>query len=382
MAKQIPYTDIPDYKERVALLSKLSIGQAHLYSIEDDYITVPFLLGRSFKTCRSATQMQFNGVLTPEQNRLACELLGYLLAETKQSVLLTLYCGAGKTVLIIWLLAQLNLPVLIIVPRVILLNQWKERIATFCPTLNYKIQTPGQQMSDVTRPVVVLDEVHQLFTVRGLAAILKTCGTQYLIGATATPWRSDELNIFDYFFEHRVTCIRPPIQCHVKVIKTGLVPPMTKTDAGKLDWNALLNWQASNSERNTMIVNICKTHPKPQLILVKRIECAQALHSMLATSQLVLAKNTHTIYPETQYVIGTFAKLGTGFDCARLKTLVLASDVVEYFEQYAGRILRTGGGRALYIEILDDCFPLWKHYNERKTFYNSIHATFSTEQVA
>ncbi len=48
-------------------------------------------------------------------------------------------------------------------------------------------------------------------------------------------------------------------------------------------------------------------------------------------------------------LIGTSAKIGTGFDFDKLDTLLLAADVVEYYIQFIGRIMRKMTSIQLYL---------------------------------
>ena len=68
----------------------------------------------------------------------------------------------------------------------------------------------------------------------------------------------------------------------------------------------------------------------------------------------------------SRVLIGTCSKIGTGFDHPKIDTLLLASDVEEYFIQYLGRCMRTEAGVPVIFDLVDNYSLLKKHYNTRK----------------
>ena len=392
MANIVHFRDTGSLDERRKLIARLTLPQLHLFRVDDPLLYLPFTMGKRYECARVRGKPQeFKTILTPQQKHIATEGLTALLNDTTPSILLTLFCGGGKTVIILWILAQLGLPALILVPRIVLKTQWKERIAQFCPTLIYSIQTihMSESFDSESWPILVLDEVHQIFTREGFRTIFK-CAPLYLIGASATPWRPDELNVFELFFSRRLSFARPTFKSRVLVVRTGLTPQTEQTAQGKLDWNSLLNWQASDPARIEIIVRYARATPTPQLILTKRVAASRLIADNIGSSdggevhvQIVGGTCAQAkMNPETTHLIATFAKLGTGFDCAALVTLLLTSDVVEYFEQYAGRILRNcDSSGALFVEFLDNFAPLWSHFAERRHFYDSIGAKYEWRRV-
>lgn len=375
MAQIVPFSRIPLQQERIKLISNLQREGIDLYVFnKHDSIHVPYNILPTEAPHISTCEFDFAVSLRDYQRDLTTRAIKLLREDQLQSVLFSLYCGAGKTVMILWILAQLGLPVTIIAPRAVLVDQWRARIAEFCPQLCACICT-GRKLPGYNNPVLVLDEVHQLFT-PGILGTLMHLTPRYLIGATATPWRNDNLNVFKLFFSHQLAFTRPPVDAEVRVIRTNLRPENIKQNArGQLDWNSLINWQSENQERNQLIADECLKAPIPQLILTKRIEACVKLASLLPSGQTkIITGGDHWDGKCPNYLISTYQKLGTGFDCAELHTLVIAGDVVEYFEQYAGRILRDLRTKPVYLEFIDDFGPFWAHFKERCVFYKSIGA--------
>ncbi len=71
-------------------------------------------------------------------------------------------------------------------------------------------------------------------------------------------------------------------------------------------------------------------------------------------------------------MIGTSAKIGTGFDFDKLDTLLLAADVVEYYIQFIGRIMRKDDVNPIIFDLVDNNKTLQKHYSERLKFIKNM----------
>lgn len=373
MANAISFDQFKTTEAKMQMMKTLTEQGNLLYCVYDNFVATPFLYNRALGAVgkKFGAPHCFIGALNNSQQTLVDQALDIL--KQKSSILLTVFCGGGKTVMILHLLAQIGLPVLILVPKVALINQWHARIKQFCPTLQYHIQT-GRKTPPTNYPVLVLDEAHQLFSPQNFQTILKVY-PDFLIGATATPWRPNEIDKFKWFFADQLTFARPPINSTVWVLQSRLKPPIKLNATGRLDWNELLNWQATDLTRTAQIIDACRKAPTPQLILIKRLVAANLLNFDPASTQLICGTDhSIEIRPTTKYVIATFSKLGTGFDFSKFKTLVLTSDVVEYFEQFAGRVLRSQDGDALFIDVVDDFSPLWTHFHARTKFYNALGA--------
>jgi hypothetical protein len=149
----------------------------------------------------------------------------------------------------------------------------------------------------------------------------------------------------------------------------------------RCDWNAFLNWQATDETRMAIVVEACRQARPPVLILVKRVAAARLLAASLDKCQRVEGACVRiSIDPHAHFVVATFSKLGTGFDHAGFASLVLACDVVEYFEQYAGRVLRQVTSSPTFVEIVDTFGPAWAHFGKRLDYYKALGASFESLQ--
>jgi superfamily II DNA or RNA helicase len=107
------------------------------FEIEKDNITLPFAYAVEKKSKRpnrdtlSTFDCSFEGILRPEQKEVRKEAIKQL--SSSGSILLSMYCGFGKSSTSMKLSCDIGLRTLIIVNKLILIKQWEEGIKTFCP---------------------------------------------------------------------------------------------------------------------------------------------------------------------------------------------------------------------------------------------------------
>lgn len=223
---------------------------------------------------------------------------------------------------------------------------------------------------------VVVDELHQIVSKILHRAFFKVSPT-YLLGLSATPYRpvNDIMKpAVGLFFGHNL--IQTPVRRKhtVYVVKTGFRPRVVmNAHTRKLDWNEVLNSQATDENRNGKIVQAITRFPdRTWLVLVKRVEHARLLAEMMTKQGLHIAKlvGAGTAFDvEAKIVIGTTCKVGTGFDHALIDGLVVATDCVEYFEQFLGRCMRRPDVEPIVIDFEDSFRPLANHLTHRLNLY-------------
>jgi superfamily II DNA or RNA helicase len=375
----------------------------------------------------------FDGTLRDSQMVVRREAIDLL--EKNHSVIISCFTGFGKTIGAINLACKLRLKTLIVVTRVVLMNQWEESILKFCNSTNKSIpiveivsssskddyvmcdfaiinainihkMEPGFLESFGT---VIVDEVHLVMARKTFQSLLHLT-PRYLIALSATSYRSDGLDALFSIFFGKEKIIRELHRDHtIYRVNTLFKPQVKYAINGKMDWNALLEDQASNEERNRLIVNIVKENSsRTFLILVKRIkqgewlalEIEKELEKMFGKKELSMEdkmekcdinpqiskvkekkKGNHSKYVATLFgsnqefdksckvLIGTSAKIGTGFDFDRLDTLLLAADVRDYYIQFIGRIMRRDDVKPVIFDLVDNNKTLFKHYTERLNVY-------------
>lgn len=389
---------------KIELKDKYSFGPAKYfipYDITDnDSVIIPFAYAANeLKRPRrprcevEANTSSFVGELRDEQIIVRDEAIKTL--NKKGSVIMSMYCGFGKTITAINLACKIGMKTLIVVNKLVLMTQWEESINRFCPDGRVKKVTTKTKADSIEGcdflivnainvpkmgaeffrnvGVVIVDEAH-LIMAETVSKSMRYVSPRYVIGLTATPYRPDGLDILleFYFGKHKI--IRELYREHlVYKVNTGFVPTIELTEAGKLNWGVVLDSQSKDPERNELIVDIIQNFKDRNfLVLVKRVEQGDLLERMLLergedVTSLVGSRQTFEV--SSRILIGTCSKVGTGFDHPRLDTLLLAADVEEYFIQYLGRCMRTRDGIPIVFDLVDDNGVLKKHYNTRKTIY-------------
>jgi len=155
----------------------------------------------------------FHGKLKPFQeearNVLLLKDFGTLSAPT----------GSGKTVMVLWILAQRKQPALIVVHTKELLNQWINRIGTFLGIPSNEVgiigngkKVIGEKVTvslvqslykcavDVSKHIgfLIVDECHRTPS-RTFTKAVSAFDSKYMLGLSATPWRRDKLSRLIYF---------------------------------------------------------------------------------------------------------------------------------------------------------------------------------------
>ena len=388
---------------RIKIDDKYSFGPPRYmipYKLSNDNdIILPFSfacvemgLPRKPRNVFPSIEVEFVGTLRPEQLEVKSEAI--LLLNKRGSIILSMYCGFGKTITAINLASCIRMKTLIIVNKIVLMNQWESSIKMFCPNsktqlLNAKstilhddsdffiinaINTEKMTSGFFDKiGLVIVDESH-LIMAETISKCLQSVYPRYLIGLSATPYRPDGFDklLNFYFGEHRI--VRELHREHlVYKVKTGFKPTIELGKNGKVNWGLVLDSQSKDTERNNLILRIIKTFSDRNfLVLVKRVEQGEFLISTLNemgedVTSLIGTKQSYEI--NSRILIGTCSKVGTGFDHPKLDTLLLAADVEEYFIQYLGRCMRTRDNLPVVFDLVDDNSILLKHYKTRVGVY-------------
>jgi len=355
------------------------------------YFNVPFSfkkrVNRNTPLIISKTFPVFMGQLRPEQVNIY-QNARKMLSEN-DVVMISCYPGFGKTITTLALACWLRIPVIVVCHRVCLFNQWKTSVQQFCSPCHVT-----KLPDDNTKPfdfaivnianlaklenlpkdfVLVTDEAHLLLSEKRSLNLLKLFPKK-LIGLTATPYRPDELHILFKHFYGSNYIVKKLFKVHdIYTIHTG-IDMKEKRLYGKIDWNYMLEQQSDNIYRHVMIVNIINMFPETRtwLILVKRKSHGQALYDLLIQKKnrivSLLIGNVHHYDVNCNILIGTVGKIGTGFDFPKLDSLMVAADMVQYYIQFLGRVMRTTTVPVV-VDLVDSHPIMMHHYNERRKEY-------------
>lgn len=409
MSRKVDITDLNDKQLRQLSKdleicippSKYALGSApkfiSLFEKEGNTLYIPFAYAKKYIRPKRSdfhkTKMKFNGTLRPEQKEVKTEAIERL--NKTGSVIIASYPGFGKTCLAIYIASRIQVPTLIICHRVVLINQWKNSIKKFCPNASVTILKPSNKKKPNKNSdfyiinaenvrkygaeffsfigLATIDENHLIMAER-LSECMKYICPRYVLGLSATPYRTDGLNILldMYFGEHKI--IRKLYRKHlVYKITTNFKPEIKYNKMGKVDWGAVIDFQSNHPERNELILSVIKKHSdRVFLVLCKRVSQANYLFDELKKrgEDVTSLIGSQQEYKESSRIlIGTTQKCSVGFDHPRLNTLLLASDMEQYFVQVLGRVFRTKEGVPMVFDIVDNYSLLVKHWRTRRKVY-------------
>jgi superfamily II DNA or RNA helicase len=344
---------------------------------------VPRLLSNG----KNVTFPTFSGSLLPRQQAIEENALEII--HRTGSVLLCLHTGFGKTIFTIYLCSKLGMKTLILCHRTIIMQQWMEAIEKYLPGCKAVILSSKSKSFDNADIVIanallipkldismysnfgtlVVDEVHTICTKQFSQALFMVT-PKYLIGLSATPKRSDGMDVLlELYIGPEM--INRPMKRHFHVYKysTGFVPECEYTVQGKLNWNSVLVSQSSDHERNVLLCKLIWYFGRRNiLVLVKLKEHALVLKQMLkqiGEDVDVFMDNMKQVNYSCRVLIATFSKGGVGFDHPKLDMLIGAADVEENFMQYLGRVFRRDDIQPIYIDLKDNMSRLVTHSKTR-----------------
>ena len=348
----------------------------------------------------------FKGELLPRQKEVREEIIEIL--NRTGSVVLSLRTGFGKTIMAIYLASKIKKQTIILCHRKIIIEQWVESIKKYCPNSSVRVlgekvgkkyTGPSENEVDflvcnvVNIPkkdrsffssfgLVIVDEVHTVCT-ESFSRSLLYIFPEYLIGLSATPFRSDGMDrLIELFCGPEIVFRKLYRAFNAYKINTGFKPNPQMNVIGNLDWNGVLEEQANCKERNELIVNLCRYFTSRNiLVLVKRKEHAAVLKNLLLTCgedvDMFTGDSKECNY-ECRVLIATYSISGVGFDHAKLDTLIAAADVLENFTQYIGRVFRRDDVVPVYIDLVDEMSTIKKHSQERLKICKELGAEVKT----
>lgn len=325
----------------------------------------------------------------------------------------------GKTVAAIALIAERKVNTLIIVDRISLLEQWRERVSVFLnipkneigvigggkkkPTGNIDVAVSqslyrDNKVSDLVKGYgqIICDECHHVSAV-GFEQIMKNSPAKYKYGLTATLKRKDgkerivlmQLGPVRYKDLSKVTS---ELGHKVLVQETGI-----SMDASKAEYttNEIYDYLYINPIRNTQIlmdVRNCLDEKRYPIILTERKEHIELLGQELSAYVKVYKlhgglkkKEREAIMEELQnlpegekrVIIATSKYVGEGFDYPILDTLFLTLPISwsGRVKQYAGRLHREYHEKKdvrIYDYVDSKIDSAMKMYGKRSKGYRSM----------
>lgn len=370
------------------------------YDIDEPHIYIPFAYAHQIlKQPRikrenfSAKLIDFQQPLRDIQKELKKEVIEVL--NKTGSVIISAYTGFGKTCLAINISVAIKMKTLILVPnKVAIMKQWKTSIIKFCPKASCQIVETSDKdkkedhdfyiinalnlskfdksyFKDVG--TIIVDECH-LIAAEVLSKSLQYVTPRYLIGLSATPYRNDGMDpLLDLYFGSN-KLIRELYRKHIVYkVNTNFTPTVETAKNGRLNWGVLLDSQCKDTSRNELIIRIVKKYKdRTFLILSKRIDQSTYLINRLKEEKedvTSLIGTQQEFKTTSRILVATCQKAGVGFDHSSLDSLIIASDLKDYFVQYLGRVFRTETVEPIIFDLVDNNGVLEKHFSIRKKIY-------------
>jgi superfamily II DNA or RNA helicase len=361
--------------------------------------------------------LAFTGRLHPDQKTAAEAMLAH------DDGILSATTAFGKTVVAAWLIAARKTNALVLVHRRQLLDQWRERLASF---LNLPLKGIGQIGGGRRRPTgaidvaiiqslnrkqmvddvvanyghVIVDECHHLSAL-SFEQVLRQVKARYVTGLTATPRRKDG--------HHPIIVMQcGAIRHRVDAKKQALSRPFTHTviprptafqmptSEEKPEMHQLYAALAGDKARNDLIAGdllSCIKAGRSPILLTERtsqvdefaariaafVKHVVVLKGGMGTKQRRAVAEYLKSIPdgEERVLLATGRYIGEGFDDARLDTLFLAMPISwrGTLQQYVGRLHRLHDNKreVIVYDYVDDAVPvLSKMYSKRVRGYEAV----------
>lgn len=369
--------------------------------------------------------VEFTGKLRTEQLAPVESFLNAANDKSKLGGIINLSCGAGKTVIGLYIIAKLHKKTLIVVHKEFLLDQWKDRIQSFLPGAKIGLikgkvidvqdkdiviaSLQSLSMKDYDQHVfkgiglVIVDEVHRTGT-EVFSQALRKIQTIYTLGLSATIVRKDGMSkvfqwyLGDVLYKFKRTCDNVLVQILDFQSDDVSYYKEEELSNGKPNISRMINNICACQERTRMIAdNIIAlfhrqhayikdvgTHRRKVLVLSDRKAHLADIASFMPNNisfgyYIGNMKPSDLSTSETKDVIlATYSFASEGFDAKDLDTLVLASPKTE-IEQSVGRILRQKPedriNHPVLIDILDDFSVFTRQAKKRYTYYKKMKFT-------
>lgn len=318
--------------------------------------------------------------------------------------------GFGKTYIGAFLSHCLKLKVLIVVPIASVIKAWENTFKTALPGVSVWCvdefgRIPKGWESSMTPPDVticldprlaklpkhwknkfgtmIIDETH-LIPTRDRIENLLSIRPAYVIMETATMEREDGLHKICHLIGGNHGIFRqakdPYKFC---IVQMPFVQAEESFTARGVNYGALCESLSNDKVYNTVILGIVKKNPESKfMILTRRAEHGNLLKDLFNSNGIpadtfLRAKKS---YVNSRVLIGTFQKIGTGFDEATFSehfegpksdSLIICHSVAKNrnFEQFRGRVMRTQDPTVYWLNVKNGVIrahltPLKKHVKE------------------
>jgi len=307
--------------------------------------------------------------------------------------------GFGKTFIGSWLAYHMELLTIVIAPRTPLLDQWKKTFNTAIPDLKVWIVGDNDKEFDLARPpmepgtlqvksilpdviicldpriekipehirrmigTLIIDEAHMIATpsrIQGLLSIFP----KYVILETATLKREDGMHkICNLIAGEEGVFVTAQDPYTLFDVQLPFIEGKEESTQMGVSYTALNTSLAENETYNQVIIGIVKANKERKFILLTRlVKHATVLKKLLEANGITCDTlvGSKKKYSDSKVLIGTFQKIGVGFDEAtasatfagiKSDTLILCHSVknIQNFEQFRGRVMRVANPQVYWL---------------------------------
>jgi superfamily II DNA or RNA helicase len=352
--------------------------------------------------------LTFSGKLREEQARAIAEISGRFKHGGLLGGMLKAAPGWGKTVASSALIAEMQVPTLVVVHKEFLMAQWRERLEAFLPGVKlglvqqdectylgcHVVMAMVHTLANKTFPekfirwpgLVITDECHRTGA-KTWSVVPAKFPARWRLGITATPRRKDGAEkVFQYhlgeiLFSATEQRLKPKIR---RVHTTFQVMKTPNFNPALMNKSILLKFLCANQLRNRVVamqVVMALQAGRKVLVLSERLNHLEALHKEIEVQwgtaagpcpgidyyvggrkelELARASKARVILATSQYA-------QEGLDIPALDTLVLSTPLSDV-EQAVGRILRPFEGKKdpIVVDIRDDKVGMFRSLGTKR----------------
>lgn len=364
-----------------------------LYNIEQKILDLPFLFAGSLLNFNPNldilypnVDLKFTGQL--RENQIPVELEAWGQLQKYGTSTLGLYPGFGKTVLGAKLASRAKLLSCVLVHREILTTQWK---TTFENTTNGTVWIVGEKCPPAYFDVIIcmdtrwhlipksirdsvgfliIDEAHAFCTPTHVGCLL-AFHPKYILAESASLERDDSLHSMIYAICGTHGVYRESnIPFNVMKIVTNTKPIRKLNRFRKVDYAHLVSSTLHDERRNNIILQIVSANTNFKILILTSLRdhatfINSSLESMGISSDFLCG--TKRGYRDSNVLVGTTSKIGTGFDPATscpsysgrpFDLLILVCSIKKYsmLVQNVGRVFRSDFPTVMHFVDNDEIF--------------------------
>lgn len=345
--------------------------------------------------------------LRENQKVIANQALQYLRA--KGTVFLNCFPGLGKTRLFVTLSCFLKYKIILLSTQEILHNQaannFEELSNARCVFLSklkgemtqeifdkYDVFITTEKSAYKMGPfanqigTMIVDECHEFCSASRITSLLLFRPIFIIMCSATLHFRRDNLENCIYSIIGQDTSITRRFERPFNVFKflTYTTVQEKKNRYGQLDFTGMVQELYANEKRNQMVLDWIKMNPPENhkiMVLTIYREHATTLHNMICEQlypQASLLMGGIRKYVDSKILVGTFSKIGTGFDAASsaeewdgihfdLLLLVATTKQMGWLEQLCGRVFRAE--MPVIVDFADNQGVFMAHSKVRDKWY-------------